>query len=418
MFDATVVYHEDIDKATAANTSIAIPLPKTKRATIHFKTKISDFGFEVGGIWGGQPLNGRAFYFPNGDLPKAKDYIRAEDNWGAKAKITFQKGRFNFYTQGAIMGLVANGGADNTKTFTGWRLKDTGSGNQRNVLAGFTYTIGDFQLAPNFLWQEPIVGAIPFGFKGLNEAGQLIDVPLRNIISDPFAVRSNRKTLGGEFLLTYDPTPATWFYEWDNDMAEDAKFAFSTDFVYRHLPTAQDAAIGFAEDRSTYPFPTSAPAHDLWESNTRIVSKINPDLGFITNIYFGNGQANGSDTRLIERVGGDLRLIYRKVKLVGSAKFNDWGPYDYHRDFNITYPMQFSLDLSTSVGKPGWYVLPTTKIGIMGIWRSLNQNSGSRYSPNNVPANTFPPVPTISPVGFPNGSEWEIRTYIHINIGK
>jgi hypothetical protein len=53
----------------------------------------------------------------------------------------------------------------------------------------------------------------------------------------------------------------------------------------------------------------------------------------------------------------------------------------------------------------------------MGIWRSLDQYS-PRYSPNAVPANTYPPVPTISPVGFGNGSEWEIRTYIHINIGK
>ena len=34
-------------------------------------------------------------------------------------------------------------------------------------------------------------------------------------------------------------------YEWDNDRAEDAKFAMSAGFVYRHLPTSQDAAIGF-----------------------------------------------------------------------------------------------------------------------------------------------------------------------------
>ena len=51
------------------------------------------------------------------------DKINNEDNWGAKAKITYQKGAFNWYAQGAVMGLVANGGADQTKTFTGWRLK-------------------------------------------------------------------------------------------------------------------------------------------------------------------------------------------------------------------------------------------------------------------------------------------------------
>ena len=49
------------------------------------------------------------------------------------------------YTQGAIMGLVANGGADNTKTFTGWRLKDSGSGNQMNVLTGLTRLFSGFE---------------------------------------------------------------------------------------------------------------------------------------------------------------------------------------------------------------------------------------------------------------------------------
>lgn len=306
------------------------------------------------------------------------------------------------------MGLVANGGADNTKTFTGWKLKDSGSGNQTNFLAGITYNIGNFQIAPNFLWQKPLVAAMP---NDINAPGRL-----RNIQTDPFVVRVNRETVAGELLLTYDPTPATWLYEWDNDRAEDAKFAISSDFVYRHLPTTQDAAIGFFSDRTAFAFNKSAPAHDLWESNTRIVSKLSPDFGFIANFYFGNAQANGSDTRLIERVGGDLRLIRNKVKLVGAIKFNDWGPYDYHRDYNLTYPLQYSLDLSTSVGKPNWFILPDTKIGIMGTWRSLNQYS-PRFSPN-LTANQYATQPIISPVGFGNGSEWEIRTYIHINIGK
>jgi hypothetical protein len=341
----------------------------------------------------------------------ANNRISGRDNWGGKAKITFSSGRFNVYTQGAIMGLVAGGGADNTQTFTGWQLKDSGSGNQTNFLTGFTYNVNaNLQIAPNFLWQKPIIDAIPNDFSG---AGRL-----RNILDDPFVVRANRETVGGELLLTWDPTPATWMYEWDNDMNEDALFALSTGFVYRHLPTTQDAAIGFQADRSFLRFPRSAPAQDLWESNTRIVSKVSPDLGLIANLYFGNGQANGDSERTINRAGGDLRVVYQKVKLTSSLKFNDWGPFDYHRDFNITFPVQTSVDLSTSIGKQNWFILPNTKIGIMGIWRSMDQNSGGRYAPNAVLPDTFPAVPTISPVGFGNGSEWEIRTYIHINIGK
>ena len=408
-FNAAAVYHEDISSAAQAITSIFIPQPKTRRATVYLQTKLGNLGIEFGGIWGGQPLNGREFQMMDGDVVKV-DKVNNKDNWGGKAKLTFSKGRFNAYTQGAIQGLVANGGGDYTQTFTGWRLKDSGSGNQMNFLAGFTYNVNsNLQIAPNFLWQKPLVEAMPNG----------VDAPgrLRNILDDPFIVRANRETVGGELLLTYDPTPGTWMYEWNNDMVEDAKFAFSTGFVYRHLPRTMDAAIGFLSNRTQFAFERSAPARDLWESNTRIVSKVSPDLGFIANLYFGNGQANGDSQRTINRAGGDIRMIYKKVKVVSSLKFNDWGPFDYHKDFNLTYPLQSSIDISTSVGKPNWFILPDTRIGIMGIWRSLDQYS-PRYSPTYVPENTYPPVPVLSPVGFGNGSEWEIRTYIHINIGK
>ena len=406
---ATAVYHEDVSAAAPAVTSIFIPQPKTRRATLHFKTKLGNLGVELGGIWAGDPLNDREFQMMDGNVVKV-DKVKNSDNWGGKAKLTFSKGKFNFYTQGAIQGLVASGGADNTQTFTGWRLKDTGSGNQMNILTGFTANItSKLQLAPNFLWQKPLVEAMPNG----------VDAPgrLRNILEDPFIVRVNRETVGGELLLTYDPTPATWMYEWNNDMVEDAKFAFSTGFVFRHLPTTMDAAIGFLANRTPFAFDRSAPAQDLWESNTRIVSKLSPDLGMIANIYFGNGQANGDSERTINRAGGDIRMIYKKVKVVSSVKFNDWGPFDYHKDFNLTFPFQGSMDISTSVGKPSWFILPDTRIGIMGIWRSLDKYS-PRYLPTFVPANTYPAVPPLSPVGFGNGSEWEIRTYVHINIGK
>ncbi|WP_445735984.1 glycoside hydrolase family 2 TIM barrel-domain containing protein [Mariniflexile sp.] len=409
-YNITGIYHEDIDDRNDAVTSIAIPLPKTRRATLHIEREFGPLGIQVGGIWGGQPLNGREFQFTEGEPGNYivyTDKINENDNWGAKAKITYVKGKFNWYAQGAAMGLVANGGGDYTQTFTGWRLKDSGSGNQTNFLSGFSYSVGNFQIAPNFLWQKPIVGPMP---NDVAAPGRL-----RNVFDDPFAVRANRETTAGELLLTYDPTPGTWMYEWDNDRAEDAKLAFNLGFVFRHLPTAQDAAIGFLANRTLFAFPNSAPAQDLWEAHTRIVSKVNPDLGLIANFYAGNAQANGSDDRLITRIGGDIRILYNKIKVVHSFKIDDWGPFDYNRDFNLTYPVQLMLDVSTSIGKPDWFILPSTKIGIRGTWRSLNENS-PRYSPNT--ALPFAPGPIISPVGFGNGNEWEIRTYVHINIGK
>ncbi|MEZ4772545.1 MAG: glycosidase [Bacteroidia bacterium] len=406
------IFHEDLDQRGTSESSFAIPVPKTRRATLHLAKKLGPLGVEVGGIWGGQPLQGRVFQLMNpeseDDRTAYQDQIRPEDMWGGKAKLTYAQGRIQWYASAAAQGLVANGGADLTRTYTGWRLKDSGSGNQYNVLSGFTLGLGNLQIAPNFLWQRPIVGPM---VADANAPGRP-----RNILTDPFIVRANRETVAGEILLTYDPTPGTWMYEWDNDRAEDARFAASAGFVYRHLPTSQDAAIGILPDgRTFFAFPGAAPAHDLWEAHARIVSKLSPELGWIANIYTGTAQANGSDARLIMRSGIDLRMIYKKVKIIGAYRINDWGPYDYHRDFNLTFPQQVSLDLSTSLSKPDWFALPNTQIGIMGIFRTLDQ-----YSPRYCPSRTIDAegnyVCDPTAVGFSNGNEWEIRTYIHINI--
>lgn len=425
-YDITGIYHRDfqteikIDPTTGQRVLDAnqvrsgiIPAFPTERATVAVEKDFGKFNVMVGGIWAGSPLNGVGFQDvrgSSGNYVVYNDKIQSTDNWGGKFKVMYQGGLFNWYGQGAYMGLVANGGADQTQTFTGWRLKDSGSGNQVNVLSGFTYTMGDFQIAPNFMYQKPLVAPMPNDVGG---AGRL-----RNVIDDPFAVRNgNRETYGYEMLLTYDPTPGTWMYEWNNDRAEDAKFAANLGFTYRRLPTTTDAHIGFLANRQFFAFPQSAPAEDLWEINSRMVSKINNDLGVIGNFYYGNGQANGDSDRLIKRFGGDIRAIYKKMMLQTHVKVNDWGPFDYHRDFNLTFPMQLMLDLSTSISKPDWFLLPSTRIGIRGTWRSLNEFS-PRFAPNFVAPNTFPPVPPISAVGFDNGQEWEIRTYVHINIGK
>lgn len=407
-FDVTGMFHEDITQRSGLQSSFAVPMPKTRKAALTVSRKFEKFGFEIGGLWAGQPLNGRIFQLMR-EGTVYQDVIKSEDNFGGKVKLTYVSGPVQWYGLASYMGLVANGGVDQTRTFTGWRLKDAGSGNMYNVLSGFTVNVGKLQIAPNFLYQKPIEGPIP--------ADVLAPGRPRNILDDPFSVRSNRETIAGELLLTYDPTPATWMYEWDNDRAEDARFAISADFVYRHLPTIQDAAIGILANRTLFAFPGSAPAQDLWETNVRVVSKVNPHLGLIANLYAGNGQANGNDKRTIDRYGFDLRTIYKKTKLIAIGKFNDWGPFDYHRDFNLTFPLQLIADISTEIGKPDWFMLPGTKIGIRGTYRTLDRYS-PRYSPIKTMDSAGNWVPDPTAIGFPDGNEWEIRTYIQINIGK
>ncbi len=411
-FDVTGIFHEDLDRQSPAVSSFAVPIPPTRRATLHAKRTFGKIGFELGGIWSNSNRVGEVFQIvtktEEGGYRVYQDETTMNDTWGGKLKLTYASGPFKWYAQGAAHGVLAQGGADYTKTFTGWLLKDSGSGNQYNFLTGFTFGLGDIEIAPNFLWQKPIEDPIPGDVTAPGRP--------RNILDDPFAVRQNRETVAGEILLTYDPTPGTWMYEWNNDMAEDAKFACSAGFVYRHLPTTQDAAIGIlADGRSLFAFPGAPPAQDLWEAHARIVSKLNPDFGLIANLLYGTAQANGSDARLIERFGGDLRIIYKKIKWTSMVKVNDWGPFDYHRDFNLTFPLQVMADVSVNLGKPNWFNLPDSRLGVRYTWRSLDQ-----YSPRYCPTTTFDAAGNVvcdpTAIGFDNGNEWEFQTYFQINI--
>ena len=372
----TGIYHEDLDKQGETVSSFAVPVPPTRRATLHLATKYDIFGFEVGGIWSGNTKKGQAFQIADGSAGNYRilqDKIKTSDEFGGKVKVTVSSGQVNWYAEGSVQGLVADGGVNQSLTFTGWRLKNSGRGNQYSILSGLTLLVGDFQIAPNFMWQKPIEGPIPS------------DVPApgrpRNILDDPFAVLGNRETIAGELLITYDPTPATWMYAWDSDVREDAPFAFSAGVVLRDQPTTRDASIGIlADGRTIFAFPGAPPARELWEFNSRIVSKLSPDLGLIANLYAGEGEANGSDQRLIHRYGADIRFALHSVRLITQVKVNDWGPYDYHRDFNLTYPLQLIADVSVQLGMPKWFDLPQTRIGVMGTWRSLDEYS-PRYCP-------------------------------------
>lgn len=74
-------------------------------------------------------------------------------------------------------------------------------------------------------------------------------------------------------------------------------------------------------------------------------------------------------------------------------------------------------DLSTSDIKPNWLNLPQTRIGIRGTWRSLDKYS-PRYAPTFIMNTLGEMIADPTAVGFPNGNEWEIRTYLHFYIGK
>jgi hypothetical protein len=134
----------------------------------------------------------------------------------------------------------------------------------------------------------------------------------------------------------------------------------------------------------------------------------------VAHAYAGTGEPNGDDTRLIHRYGADARLTWGSIAFASFAKVNDWGPYDYHRDFNLTFPVQLMGDVSYALGMPRWFDFPQSRLGVRAVWRSLDVYS-PRYCPGLAPDGTGNLVCDPTAPGD-NGSEWEVRTYLHVSI--
>jgi hypothetical protein len=224
----------------------------------------------------------------------------------------------------------------------------------------------------------------------------------RNQLDDPFAVLDNRETIAGELLFTYDPTPGTWFWQWDNPLKEDAPFAASLNLIYRHLPTSRDARFGVNESGQFFAFDGAPPARDLWEVKGRWVSRVTPRLRLIGDFFAGEAQSRGVDTRVITRLGGSLWVVGRRWNMKTSVAIDDWGPYDYHRDYNLTYPLQANLDVGYMIGFMS-FEKTTARFGLRGQYRSLDKYSeGYLLDPRSMSGAA--------------AYEWEVISYVHFDL--
>ena len=195
----------------------------------------------------------------------------------------------------------------------------------------------------------------------------------------------------------YDPTPGTWMWYWDNDVKEDAPFAATLDFVYRHQPTSTDAGIGFLDGGAIFAFADAPPAQDVWELSSKLFWLTDGGSRIIANLYGGTGQSTGDDPRLITRAGTQLRVWHKRWHLDSWVKVNDWGPFDYHRVYNLTFPLQTIGTLSYGIRLPR-FDRPYPRIGISGKYRLTDANSAEHT-----------PIP-----GFPNGlgHQYEVMTIV------
>ena len=317
----------------------------------------------------------------NGDI--ILDQIDSEDTLGFKAKLSFPLFGTRSYVSAHHAGLVADGGAQ-LKDFgvlDPSALPYSGAGNKQEYEAGMVMNFGNLMIIPRVMYRDNLVDANPFIEPAINLGVLSPGISPRDTDGDPFAVLGNREARSGEVFLTWDPTGATPFYDWDNDWREDAKFAFNFGANYTEYPTATDANLFFfAQGGINASFGAGLPAEDVWTVTSRMVLNPSQRAKYIVNLVRGFNQSTGNPTggtRDYYEIQGKAILGGKHI-ISGHFKKDAWGPYDFHRQFNVTFPEQFKIDYSMRLGNLGGIGSVTdeanaTQIGIRALYWTYDE---------------------------------------------
>ncbi len=375
--DYTFMHAEDIARKGEATGATSATERQTRQTTLYGKMNLTDTTIlELGGIMAATEKVDETYQRVSGDQI-IQDTIDFKDTLGLKARLTFDLLGTRPYLATSLAGLVADGGA--TLTEFGTRLPYSALGNKREYEAGVMMNFGNLMIFPRFLIRDNLVDANPFIPAEIDPGGAILSpgVTPRNRDDDPFAVLGNRKAKAAELFMTWDPTGATPFYQWDNDTREDARFAFNIGANYTQYSTATDSDLFFFDvTGANAAFGVGLPEEDVWRVSSRMVFNPSVNARYIVNLATGFDQSTG------DPAGGTRKFYEAQAKVVlnsrhiisGFFKKDAWGPYDFYRQFNITFPEQYKLDYSILLDNRLDELL-STKIGIKALYRTNDENS-------------------------------------------
>ncbi len=377
-FDISFIHSEDFSQADASSTATEATERATRKTSLNLETTIiPKTKIQIGYLFAGSEKIDEEFKYVEDDNDDIyEDKIDIMDTQGIKAKISVNlPGGTILDASAHYAGLVADGGSPLREFDT--TMPYSSLGNKMVFEGGLLVPVGNFWLLPRGFYRKNLVDANPI-MEAYTDGTEIFPgLTPRNRDADPFAVLDNREAISGEFFLTYDPTPASYFYDWDNDRKEDAKLAFSIGGNYTQYETVTDANLFFYQAGNiNASFGKGMPKADVWLAKGRFIVNPNRALKIIANLEVGEQQASGTpEGGLTEYYTLDTKVIVNKMHYISAyAKKDAWGPLDWYRQFNITFPYQFMLDYSVLIDN---FLNETfsSRIGFRSLLRTLNEDS-------------------------------------------
>ena len=198
-------------------------------------------------------------------------------------------------------------------------------------------------------------------------------------------------------MLTYDTEGGSWFYAWDNADKEAAKLAVSLAGHYVIFAGETDSLVykdskyKFNESASNgiskvYQYWGDGGALDnqsgMWEVGLRLVANPFPEWRIIGNVNVGRQGAftGGAEREYITFWGFGLATRYKHLIASTNFLFNKWGPESWYRNFNNTFPLQYTVDVAYGFGKTAPSFLDDmNRVGLRLIGRVFDVNSSDSY---------------------------------------
>jgi beta-galactosidase len=376
----TLMHSEDIAQRDDSSSNTEATVRQSRQTTLYTKTALGEgMTLELGGILASTEKVGDVYDRVEGNNVVV-DRIDDEDTLGFKARVTLDMaGVGEAYFGFNYAGLVADGGA--TLREWGTELPYSELGNKRELEGGFRITSGNYTVYPRFLVRDNIVDANPSIAPSTTGATLSPGINPRDRDTDPFAVLDNREAESFEVYFTYDPTPSSWFYDWNVDMTEDAPFAFNLGITATSYDKPTDAHLFFFEDGGVNAsFGEGLAAEDVWLLKSKMIFNPRVGLRYIANFSAGKQQSTGQpNEQPVEFIGFDGKVIVDKKHIyAGYIKKDDFGPYDFQRQFNVVYPLQVKLEYARLLDQLGDEDL-SSKWGVKLFYRELDANAPEEF---------------------------------------
>lgn len=300
------------------------------------------------------------------------DEVESKDMLAVRGRLTHDlSGGVQPYVALDYAGLVADAGEHQELWDT--NMPYSSKGNKAQVELGAQLTRGNFLLVPRLMARENLIDANPNITNGVG-FGPRSGI---NGDSDPFTVGNNRAVRAAELYLTYDPTPGTYFYEWDNYLKEDAPVAFNVGLTHINFKGRSDASTFFTEDGTAFNDFGRAP-EVVNMLSSRVMLNPTDDIRVRLEIDGGLQQPLIGDTatgagKEVNKFWSLEGAVVHNSQNVYSFKYakDAFGEYDFQREFGIRYPKQIELGyerlLDTSASP--------SKYGVKAFYRTLDENS-------------------------------------------